>query len=119
MGERKEERRGRRPRRASFHELRLRRRALGSVNLALVAAAEENSISVQSSTRPKAEENFARASEMKNDDAEGRGGLPFTSYGYVHHLVSGQLLGLQVGLVGFRIRVMVLVSVRVRVRARD
>ena len=46
----------------------------------------------QSSTRPKAEENFARASEWKNDEAEGRGGLPFTSYDYV----SGQSLGLGV-----------------------
>ena len=27
-----------------------------------------------------------------------RGGLPFTSYDYVHHLVSGQLLGLGRGL---------------------
>ena len=54
--------------------------------------AEENAISVQSSTSLKAEENFAWASETKTDEAEGRGGLSFTSYDYVHHLVSGQSL---------------------------
>ena len=51
-------------------------------------------ISVQSSTRPSALSNFARASKRKNEEAKGRGGLPFTSYDYVHHLVSGQSLGL-------------------------
>ena len=34
----------------------------------------------------------------KFDEAEGRGGLPFTSYDYVHHLVSGQSLGLELWL---------------------
>ena len=29
----------------------------------------------------------------KFDEAEGRGGLAFTSYDYIHHLVSGQSLG--------------------------
>ena len=32
--------------------------------------AERDAISVQSSTRPKAEENFTRASERKTDEAE-------------------------------------------------
>ena len=45
-------------------------------------------ILVQSSTRPKAEENFARATESKTDEAKGRGGLNFTICDYVH-LVSG------------------------------
>ena len=49
---------------------------------------------MQSLTSPNAEENFAWASERKNEEAEGREGLPFTSYDYVHHLVSGQSLGL-------------------------
>ena len=56
--------------------------------------AERNAISVQSSTRPKAEEKFARASERKNDESAGRGGLPFNRFDYIHCLVSdlGQLL---------------------------
>ena len=33
-------------------------------------------------------------SELKNDEAESRGGLPFTSYDDVHHWVSGPSLGL-------------------------
>ena len=60
--------------------------------------AERNAISVQSSTRPKAEENFARATESISDEAAGRGGNTFRSYDYVNHLVSGQLVGLQLGL---------------------
>ena len=41
-----------------------------------------------------AEENFARATEMKTEETADRGGVTFTIYDYVHHLVSGQSLGL-------------------------
>ena len=47
--------------------------------------------------RARFEENFARASETNNDEAEGWGGIHFTSYDYVHDLVSGQSLGLRLG----------------------
>ena len=43
-------------------------------------------VSVQSSTRPKAEENFARASESNADEAEGRRSISFRSYDYGHSL---------------------------------
>ena len=48
---------------------------------------------MQSSTRPKAEENFARASESNAEEAL-LSGATIT----VTHLVSGQLLGLGSGL---------------------
>ena len=40
-------------------------------------------------------ENFAQASERNTDEAEGRGVIPFTSYDYVHDLVSVPSLGLE------------------------
>ena len=59
--------------------------------------AERTAISVQSSTKPKAEDNFAWATESISDEAAGRGGNTFKSYDYVNHLVSGQLVGLPLG----------------------
>ena len=48
--------------------------------------------------RARFEENFARATEGISDEAAGRGGNTFRSYDYVNHLVSAQLVGLQLGL---------------------
>ena len=55
------------------HTATLRKNGLSSE-----AEGRVDPISVQSSMRLKAE-NFTRASELKNDEAESRGGLPFTS----------------------------------------
>ena len=50
-------------------------------------------MSVQSWTRPKAEENFVRATESNADEAEGRGALLSGGMITLTHLVSGQLFG--------------------------
>ena len=47
---------------------------------------------MQSSTRPNADEKFSRGSEQKTDEFDGRAGLPFTRYDYMHHLIIGLIV---------------------------
>ena len=48
-------------------------------------------------TRLKVEK-FTYATESNSDEAAGRGGITFRRYNYVQHLVSGQVVEIQLGL---------------------